>query len=77
MSVPVIKTSNLQFLKLVNKNNNRDWFNQNKERYLTERSNIENFASELLLEMNKHDVIETSSGKKSLPNLSRYTFFKQ
>lgn len=71
MSVPVIKTSNLQFLKLVNKNNNRDWFNQNKERYLIERSNIENFASELLLEMNKHDVIETSSGKKSLYRIYR------
>lgn len=67
----LLKTSNLEFLKQIKKHNNRDWFNAHKARYLTELSDVENFADALLWEMNKHDVLETKSGKKSLHRIYR------
>lgn len=67
----ILQPSVLEFLKLINKNNNRDWFNKNKERYMEELKRVETFADELLLEMNKHDVIETETGKKSLHRIYR------
>ncbi|MDZ4664367.1 MAG: DUF2461 domain-containing protein [Bacteroidota bacterium] len=73
----VIKKSNLDFLKLLKKNNDRDWFNANKERYLTELKTIELFADTLLFEMNKHDVIETESGKKSQHRIYRDVRFSK
>lgn len=75
MSKPTIQPSNVEFLKLIQKNNNRDWFNKNKERYLKEQENIIAFADALLLEMNKHDVIENPSGKKLLHRIYRDTRF--
>ena len=72
-----IQTSNLDFLKLLKKNNNRDWFNAHKERYLKEHENIVTFADALLFEMNKHDVIENPSGKKSLHRIYRDTRFSK
>jgi uncharacterized protein (TIGR02453 family) len=72
-----IQLSNLEFLKKLKKNNNRDWFNAHKERYLFEMQFIENFASALLIEMNKHDVIETVSGKKSLHRIYRDVRFSK
>lgn len=65
------------FLKLVKKNNNRDWFNAHKEKYLMELTHLEKFADALLQEMNKHDVIETPSGKKSLHRIYRDTRFSK
>jgi uncharacterized protein (TIGR02453 family) len=66
MMAVAIKKSSLDFLKVLSKNNNRDWFNKNKERYLEALDNIIAFTDALLVEMNKHDKIETPSGKKSL-----------
>lgn len=77
MSRTKIQPSNLEFLKLVKKNNNRDWFNSHKERYIKEHSDIISFADALLLEMNKHDVIETISGKKSLHRIYCDTRFSK
>lgn len=72
-----IQQSNFDFLKLIKKNNDRDWFNKNKDRYLKELQNIELFADALLAEMNKHDVIETVSGKKSLHRIYRDVRFSK
>lgn len=77
MSKTKIQPSNLEFLKLIKKNNNRDWFNANKERYLKEHENIIAFADALLFEMNKHDVIENQSGKKSLHRIYKDTRFSK
>ncbi|MDP1802731.1 MAG: DUF2461 domain-containing protein [Bacteroidota bacterium] len=77
MSKATIKPSNFEFLKLIKKNNDRDWFNAHKERYLTELKNIELFADALLIEMNKHDAIETVSGKKSLHRIYRDVRFSK
>lgn len=77
MSKTTITKSNFYFLKLVKKNNNRDWFNEHKERYMTELKNLELFADALLIELNKHDVIETISGKKSLHRIYRDVRFSK
>src|SRR5689334_2474651 len=66
MASIVIKKETFDFLKTLSKNNNRDWFNNHKEQYLEAHHNIIAFADALLVEMNKHDKIETPSGKKSL-----------
>lgn len=72
-----LQPSSLEFLKLVKKNNNRDWFNANKERYLEELNIVEKFTDSLLSEMNKHDVIENPSGKKSLHRIYRDVRFSK
>ena len=77
MSKIKIQPSNLEFLKQVKKNNNRDWFNAHKEKYLIEHSNLVAFSDVLLAEMNKHDVIETPSGKKCLHRIYRDTRFSK
>lgn len=61
-----IPKSAFDFIKLVAKNNNREWFNKNKERYLKEHAHLIAFADCLLEHMNTHDHIETASGKESL-----------
>jgi len=71
MTTSVIKKESLDFLKALKKNNNRDWFNKHKEQYLDAHTNIIAFADALLKEMNKHDKIETASGKKSLFRIYR------
>lgn len=66
MAPVTIKKDSIVFLTDLSTNNNRDWFCEHKERYLQAHGNIIAFADALLAEMNKHDVIETASGKKSL-----------
>ncbi|MFI5139408.1 MAG: DUF2461 domain-containing protein [Sphingobacteriales bacterium] len=66
MAICIIKRDSIDFLKALSKNNNRDWFNNHKARYVEANDNIIAFADALLAEMNKHDNIETPSGKKSV-----------
>jgi len=70
-----IPAESLNFLKSLQKNNNRDWFNSHKEEYLKQKETIEAFADALLAQLNGHDVIETQSGKKSLHRIYRDTRF--
>lgn len=72
-----IPPSALEFLKLVKKNNDRDWFNAHKDRYLKELGSMEIFADALLAQINTHDVIETASGKKSLHRIYRDVRFSK
>ena len=62
----VVQSSTLDFLKKLSKNNDREWFNKHKEEYLEAQQNAIEFADQLISLMNKHDRIETPSGKKSL-----------
>ena len=71
----VIPSSSMDFLKLLKKNNDRDWFAIHKDQFLKEQHFIEVFADALLEELNSHDVIETPSGKKSLHRIYRDTRF--
>ncbi len=43
-----IKKSTLEFLKNLKKNNNREWFIENKSLYAEARENFENFVQEIL-----------------------------
>ena len=72
-----INKSNLDFIKSLSKNNNRDWFNANKNEYLTEHAQIISFADALLNEVSKHDNLETISGKKALHRIYRDTRFSK
>lgn len=70
-----IPKSSLEFLATLRENNNRDWFNANKEAYLEQLAYIESFAELLLAQLHIHDLIETPSGKKSLQRIYRDTRF--
>ncbi|MEP7373564.1 MAG: DUF2461 domain-containing protein [Chitinophagaceae bacterium] len=72
-----LSRSSFDFLKDLSKNNNREWFNKNKERYIREYGNMIAFASALLQEMKKHDTIETTSGKDALFRIYRDTRFSK
>jgi uncharacterized protein (TIGR02453 family) len=61
-----IQKSTLKFLKDLEKNNNREWFNAHKSVYLSAQQNVYDFIEQLIIEMNKHDVLEGDSGKGSL-----------
>ena len=72
-----IEKSTTNFLSRLSKNNNREWFNKHKEQYLTAYENTIAFADALLMEMRKHDNIETLSGKDSLMRIYRDTRFSK
>ncbi len=65
------------FLKKLQKNNNREWFNENKSTYIAAHEKAIGFADELLAQMKKHDDIETISGKKSLFRIYRDVRFSK
>jgi uncharacterized protein (TIGR02453 family) len=67
----VIPKSSLDFLRQLKENNNKPWFEANKTNYLKELNHIEIFADALLQELSKTDVLETSSGKKSVYRIYR------
>lgn len=68
--MPDLETT-FKFLKKLKKNNTREWFSTNKPEYELALSGVVVFAEELLAEMQKHDQIETVSGKKSLYRIYR------
>jgi len=61
-----IEKHTLQFLKDLAKNNNREWFAENKSRYQIAQSNVILFLDQLILKINQHDRLDTQSGKESL-----------
>ncbi len=50
-----MKSSTLQFLKTLEKNNNRDWFNDNKKDYLDAKEDVEFFIENMIEEIAKFD----------------------
>jgi uncharacterized protein (TIGR02453 family) len=72
-----IHPSTLKFLKDLAKNNNRDWFNAHKQAYLDANENMAAFAGAVIIEMNKHDEIDETSGKKSLFRIYRDVRFSK
>ncbi|MFM8913690.1 MAG: DUF2461 domain-containing protein [Flammeovirgaceae bacterium] len=61
-----IEKSTLDFLKALKRNNNREWFQNNKDRYLQAQSNMVAWVDALIQEMNRHDDLQTETGKESL-----------
>lgn len=66
MKTTQISKSTLDFLKALEKNNDRDWFNEHKNDYLKAQEDMCHFIDQLIIQMNKHDELETTTGKKSL-----------
>ncbi|MEP7266841.1 MAG: DUF2461 domain-containing protein [Saprospiraceae bacterium] len=77
MTYTTIHKSTLDFLKSVSKNNNRDWFNNNRQKYVDAHENIIAFTEALLKEIQKHDHLETTSAKESLMRIYRDTRFSK
>lgn len=61
-----LEKSTFDFLKSLNRNNNRDWFQQHKDSYTTAHTNVIQWLDALLAEVNKHDQLQTRSGKEAL-----------
>ena len=72
-----IPLSAFEFLERLSENNDRAWFASNKAEYLSESGKIAGFANALLQELNRHDVIETQSGAKSLYRIYRDVRFSK
>ncbi|GAB5418035.1 MAG: DUF2461 domain-containing protein [Crocinitomicaceae bacterium] len=68
---------NITFLEDLQKNNNRDWFQENKPTYEKNHKEVISFADDVLARLNEHDVIETASGKKSLFRIYRDVRFSK
>lgn len=77
MSKIIIPKTTFTFLNTLSKNNNRDWFAKHKDVYTKVQSNIIDFADALLQELNKHDIIETPSGKKACYRIYRDVRFSK
>jgi uncharacterized protein (TIGR02453 family) len=65
------------FLRDLKKHNNREWFAKHKNTYSDALAGMISFADNLLGEMNKHDLIETPSGKNSLYRIYKDTRFSK
>lgn len=66
------------FLKLIEKNNNREWFNDHKNIFLEAQSDFQDFTEELIAEMGKFDEnILKLDAKKSLLRIYRDTRFSK
>lgn len=66
MKIETIAKSTLKFLTDIAANNDRDWFQTNKQLYLDAQQNMHSFIDALIFEVNKHDQLENRSAKKSL-----------
>jgi len=62
----VIEKSTFDFLVKLKRNNNREWFQKNKNQYLEATANVSLWVNELIHLMNKHDEIQTVDAKESL-----------
>ena len=73
----MLSPSTFTFLKQVKKNNNRNWFNANKETYIEQHAAVVAFADAVIARMNKYDKIETPSGKKAVFRIYRDVRFSK
>lgn len=74
----MLQSSTLQFLKTLNKNNNREWFNENKQLYVAAQQNVIQFVENLIEEMAKFDdEILKIDPKKAVFRIYRDTRFSK
>ena len=73
-----MQSSTLQFLRTLEKNNNRDWFNENKTTYQEAQQDVISFVEKLIEEMVVFDEeIGKADAKKSLFRIYRDTRFSK
>jgi len=71
-----LEPSTLSFLNLLKLNNNREWFNENKELYLKAKDNVVNFVEKLIQEISGFDEeILKIDANKALFRIYRDTRF--
>lgn len=74
----MFQPSTLTFLKNLKKNNNKVWFDQNKEKYLVARADFENFVNELLQRMISFDPdVKELEAKKCMFRINRDVRFSK
>ena len=73
-----MQSSTLQFLRNLEKNNNRDWFNENKTLYQEAQQDVISFVEKLIEEMATFDEeVGKVDAKKSLFRIYRDTRFSK
>ena len=72
-----LSKANFKYLDNLKKNNNRNWFEKNKDSYLKFHEETIAFAEALHNEVIKFDKIETPTGKKSLMRIYRDVRFSK
>lgn len=73
-----MQSSTLQFLKNLEKNNNREWFNENKTKYQEAQQDVVSFVEKLIEEMTTFDEeVGKVDAKKSLFRIYRDTRFSK
>ena len=73
----MITKKTFDFLKDLKQNNNRAWFEDNRNRYEASHKEVYTFADELIERLNRKDKIETPTGKKSLFRIYRDVRFSK
>jgi uncharacterized protein (TIGR02453 family) len=61
-----INKATFNFLRLLARHNNREWFNAHKSDYLQSQENVTDFLDALISKVAVHDRLETQTGKESL-----------
>lgn len=73
-----ISTKTFDFLKKLTKNNNREWFNENKNLYTESQENVIAFLEDLIIEMSGFDKeLSKIDAKKALFRIYRDTRFSK
>ncbi len=74
----MIETSTFNFLKDLNKNNNKEWFEKNRKQYENAKENFIQFAQELIIGFGKIDAsIAHLEPKKSVFRINRDVRFSK
>lgn len=76
--MPPIQNSTLKFLKELSRNNNREWFTENKDKYAAAQENVIGFVEDLIEKIAEFDE-ETAKldAKKSVFRIYRDTRFSK
>lgn len=72
-----IEKTTLSFLSTLSRNNNRDWFQSHKEHFQQAQSNVVEWLDGLIVLMNKHDQLQTKTGKEGLYRIYNDVRFSQ
>jgi uncharacterized protein (TIGR02453 family) len=68
----LVSTYTIQFLKALKKNNNKAWFDANRETYVSAKNDFENLANDLLRQMSSFDKdMKELSAKNCLFRINR------
>jgi uncharacterized protein (TIGR02453 family) len=74
----MIEQSTLDFLKKLAKNNNKEWFDKNRDSYLKAKQNVEGFTAKLINEIAKfHPEVGTLNPKKCVFRIFRDVRFSK